>query len=66
VRFVPSSPAKAGLAWAGRPTAVAVVKVMQACVVRFETAEDTAQFSIQQPAMRVRAQLAPMRPVQPT
>lgn len=66
VRFVPSSPAKAGLAWAGRPTAVEVVKVMQASVVRFETDEGTAQFSIQQPAETVRAQLVPMLPVQGT
>jgi len=64
VRFVPSSPAKAALAWSGRPTKVEVVKVMQAAVVRFETADGTAQFSLQQPAETVRAQLAPMLPVQ--
>lgn len=63
VRFVPSSPAKTHLAWSGRPTSVEVIKMMQVCSVRFHTSDGAAQFSIQQPAGTVRAQLAPMLPV---
>lgn len=64
VRFVPSSAAKADLAWTGRPASVHVEKVLQASVVRVRTAAgDAAQFTIQQPADSLRAHLEPMLPL---
>ena len=63
VRFVPSSARRAPRAWSGRPTAVEVLSVLQATVLRVHAPEGTAQFSIQVPASVVRDHLAPLLPL---
>jgi hypothetical protein len=67
VGFVPSDPAKAGLAWSGRPAAVELSPFAQATIVRVRTAdpEHRAQFVIQRPVAAVRASLQALVPVEP-
>lgn len=63
IRFVPSSARRADRAWSGRPTAVEVLSLLQATVLRVHAPEGTAQFSIQVPAAVVRGHLAPLLPL---